>query len=62
MSPDLFCNEQHLISQPWQDYVECLHHKKEFERMNTIMREAIKQEKAKLIAEGKSPGIFSWMY
>jgi hypothetical protein len=42
-----------------QDYVECLHHRKEIDRMNTIMREAIKQEKAKLKAEGKPVGFFA---
>mmetsp|Transcript_3802 Transcript_3802/g.8595 ORF Transcript_3802/g.8595 Transcript_3802/m.8595 type:complete len:85 (+) Transcript_3802:41-295(+) len=45
-----------------EDYVECLHHKKEFDRMNTIMKEAIRQEKAKRAAEGKSQGMWAWMY
>mmetsp|Transcript_21750 Transcript_21750/g.53602 ORF Transcript_21750/g.53602 Transcript_21750/m.53602 type:complete len:86 (-) Transcript_21750:87-344(-) len=36
-----------------EDYVECLHHKKEFERMNTIMKEAVRQQKEKDIEAGK---------
>lgn len=46
-----------------QDYVECLHHKKEFDRMNAIMREAVRQEKEKYKAEGKSiPWTARWFY